>query len=162
MEKRQTRQHNISALAGLLLLGVFAVCILSVLLTGAGAYRRLTARNNAAMEQRSRLQYVATRVRQTAGGTWVDPFGDGDALVLPEDIGGETYLTRIYCHDGWLMELFSAADSPAAPEDGEKLIAASALALETDGNLLTLRISGDDGSDAELCLLLRVGEEVAP
>lgn len=162
MKKRQTRQHDISTLAGLLLLGVFAVCILSVLLTGAGAYRRLTARNNAALEQRSRIQYVATRVRQASAGVRVASFGDGDALLLPEDIGGEAYLTRIYCHDGWLMELFSTADSPAAPEDGEKLIAADAMTLETDGGLLTLRVSGAAGGEAALCLLLRAGGEVAP
>lgn len=160
MKKPLTRQHNISALAGLLLLGVFAVCILSVLLSGAGAYRRLTARNNAAMEQRSRLQYVATRLRQTEGSVRIDRFGDGDALLLSETVGQARYLTRIYCHEGWLMELYTAADSPVDPGDGEKLIAAETMELEAEGSLLTVRLSGRDGDSQEL--LLRAAGGVAP
>ena len=50
-------------LAALLLFGLFAFCVLAVLLTGAGAYRRLTARDQAAYEWRSCTQYIATRVR---------------------------------------------------------------------------------------------------
>ena len=65
---RKGRQH-ISALAALVLFGLFAGCVLAVLLTGAGAYRRLTGRDRASCESRTRMQYVAARVRQADGGT---------------------------------------------------------------------------------------------
>ena len=47
MKKRNVKQH-MNGLAALLLFGLFAFCVLAVLLTGAGAYRRLTARDQAA------------------------------------------------------------------------------------------------------------------
>ena len=46
--KKHSIQHHIDTLAVLLLFGVFAVCVLSVLLTGADAYRRMTERDNRA------------------------------------------------------------------------------------------------------------------
>ena len=92
MKKRVT-QHHLDGLIALLLFGLFAVCILAVLLTGAKAYRRLTQRDQAAYERRTSVQYIATRVRQAdrLGGVTLEPFGDGLALVLPD---GEGFVTR--------------------------------------------------------------------
>ena len=42
------RKHQIDGLLALALLGLFAVCILAVLLSGARTYRRLAARDDAA------------------------------------------------------------------------------------------------------------------
>ena len=42
--KRKTIKHHIDGLIALLLFGVFAVCVLAVLLTGADAYRRQIGR----------------------------------------------------------------------------------------------------------------------
>ena len=52
MKKRPIR-HQIDGLIALLLFGVFSVCILAVLLTGADAYRRLTDRDQAALDRKS-------------------------------------------------------------------------------------------------------------
>ena len=72
----------------LLLFGVFAVCILSVLLTGADAYRRLSQRDQSGYEHRTASQYLTTRVRQAdrLGGVRVDTFDGQDTLVLSEDL----------------------------------------------------------------------------
>ena len=58
--KKHSIQHHIDTLAVLLLFGVFAVCVLSVLLTGADAYRRMTERDNRAYDRRTCVQYVVT------------------------------------------------------------------------------------------------------
>ena len=99
------RSIYIDGLLALLLFGVFAVCVLAVLLTGARAYRGLTQRDQAAYSRRVCVQYIATRVRQAdrAEGVSVEPFGEGDALVLSED----GYVTRVYHYDGYLMELYA-------------------------------------------------------
>ena len=70
------------------------------------SYRRLTQRDQAAFDRRTCVQYLATRVRQgdAAGGVSVRPFGEGNALALP---AGEGYVTWVYWHDGWLMELYT-------------------------------------------------------
>ena len=71
-------------LGALLLFGVFAVCVLAVLLTGADAYRGLTQRNQEAGNRRSCVQYIATKVRQSdsLGAVSVENFGGVDALEI--------------------------------------------------------------------------------
>ena len=62
--KRTRIHYHLDGLIALLLFGVFAVCVLAVLLTGASAYQRLT----------------------------VEPFGGRDALILTEEGGYATYV----------------------------------------------------------------------
>lgn len=154
--KREKIQHHMDGLLLLLLFGVFAVCVLSVLLTGARAYRRLTLRDQEAYRRRTCVQYIATRVRQgdLEGAVAVEPFGEGDALVMAKD----GYVTRVYWHDGWLMEMYAGEDVQLAPEDGEKIMELDGLAMSMDGGLLTVEVdSGDAGTDT-LRLSLRSGE----
>lgn len=157
-EKRQ--RQSISGLAALLLFGVFAIGILSVLLTGANAYRRLTERDRLRYDSRTCVRYVSTKLRQTPSpaAVTVVSFGDGDALLLREEVSVEEYCTRIYCHDGWLMELYTSAAGEFAPEDGEKILPAEQITLSLDGNLLRAEIVDGNGQTNRLRLLLRGGE----
>lgn len=154
--KREKIQHHMDGLLLLLLFGVFAVCVLSVLLTGARAYRRLTLRDQEAYRRRTCVQYIATRVRQgdLEGAVAVEPFGEGDALVMAKD----GYVTRVYWHDGWLMEMYAGEDVQLAPEDGEKIMELDGLAMSMDGGLLTVEVDGGDAGTDTLRLSLRSGE----
>ncbi|MBD5133270.1 MAG: DUF4860 domain-containing protein [Clostridiales bacterium] len=158
--RRKQIQHHIDALIALLLFGVFAACVLAVLLTGADAYRRLTLRDQAAYERRACTQYIATKVRQAdAGGSVAVTDIEGTpALVLG---AGEEYVTYIYCHGGWLRELYAWAEEPAAPEDGHELVAAEGLSLSLEDGLLTVRVAGTGGGEDTLLLSLRSGEGAA-
>ena len=62
--KTGQNKRNIDNLLVLLLFGVFAVCILSVLLTGADVYQRLASRDQRSYGQRTAAQFLTTRVRQ--------------------------------------------------------------------------------------------------
>lgn len=154
--KRRSIQYHMDGLIALLLFGVFAVCVLAVLLTGASAYRRLTERDQAAYQVRTCAQYLATRVRQAdqAVGVRTEDFGGVDALVLEED----GYLTRVYCYEGSLMELYCAADAEMEPRDGETVMAAQALSLELEDGLLTAVLTDAGGSRQTLYLSLRSGD----
>lgn len=147
-------------LIALLLFGVFAVCLLVVLFSGADAYRRLTDRDQSAYDHRTGTQYIATRVRQADhdGGILVEPFGDGDALVLGAD---EEYATWVYCREGWLMELYCLRSEPLAPDAGQPLLEAQGLELSLEDGLLTAVLTGADGRTDTLRLSLRSGEEAA-
>ena len=114
MMRQERGKGNMAGLAALLLFGVFAVCVVLVLLTGADAYRGLTQRDQSAYSHRTAAQYLTTRVRQ-AEGLRTEPFGDTRALVLEETLEGETYLTRVYCHEGWLRELYTGAEGTFRP-----------------------------------------------
>ena len=152
------------ALLVLVLFGVFAVCILLVLLTGADAYRRLAGRDQRSYDRRTVEQYLTTRVRQAdrLGGVAVERFGETDALVLYEQIDGEEYRTLVYCHEGWLRELFALAEGDFAPEDGEKVLQARGLSLGQQGRLLTAELTDPAGETQRVTLYLRSGEGAAP
>ncbi len=145
----------------MLIFCVFAVGILTVLLGGAQAYRRLNTRDQAAYTARTCTQLLATKVRQAAGWVYIEAFGDGDALVLAEEIEGTVYLDRIYCHDGWLMELYAADEDGWLPQDGERLLALEGLSLEWEGSLLRAEVQLEDDIRSML-LQPRVEAEVQP
>lgn len=155
MKKREI-QHHMDSLGALLLFGVFAVCVLAVLLTGARAYGRLTQRDAEAYDRRTVLQYVATRVRQADAldGVAVEEFLGVSALVLQE---GE-YETRIYCYEGYLMELYVSREDPLGPADGERIMALEALELSLEGGLLSIAATDEAGEESSLLLSLRSGE----
>ncbi len=156
MKKNKIR-HTIDTFAALLLFGVFAVCILAVLLTGAKAYRRLTLRDQLAYDRSTCLQYIATKVRQSdrLEEIQIEEFGGGDALVLA---AGQDYSTWIYCLDGWLMELYCYAAERLAPEEGWPLIEAEELSLSLEGNLLTVDLITAQGEQTRIMLSLRCGK----
>ncbi len=158
MRKRGS-QHHIDGLLALLLFGVFAVCVLAVLLTGARAYRGLTQRDQAAYSRRVCVQYIATRVRQAdrAEGVSVEPFGEGDALVLSED----GYVTRVYHYDGYLMELYASVEEELHPQDGQRIIPAGGVELSLEDGLLLVEVTDEQGVQDSLRLSLRSGEGAA-
>ena len=153
------RKSLIPGLAAFLVLAVFAVGVLGTLLGGAGIYRRLTERDRASYDSRTCLQYIVTRVRQAPGEVEIAAFGDGDALVIPDVIENKTYLTRVYCWDGWLMELFTEEDGLFSPEDGEKLLPAQGIALELDNGLLKVMLTDAAGDVHSLYLNGRLSHE---
>jgi hypothetical protein len=160
----QKKQSHLEGLFALVLFGVFASCVLSVLLTGAGAYRRLTHRDQVAYECRTAIQYLATKVRQapTPQSVGVDCFGSGDCLTISEEIDGQPYLTRIYCYDGWLRELFSGAQVEFLPEDGEPVLPAQSLSLTLEESALSIELNYADAAPSTLTLSIRGGQEGLP
>ena len=158
MKKRVT-QHHMSGLLMLLLFGVFAVCVLTVLLTGARAYRGLTRRDQAAFNRRTCVQYIATRVRQgdIDGGVTVEPLGDTPALAIAQD----GFVTWVYCYNGYLMELYTFADADLAPADGDRIMPLESLELSLEDGLLSAEIGVGGGEAETLRLSLRSGEGAA-
>ena len=103
---------KITDIALLLLFSVFALCLLLLLLTGAEIYRDINSMAEQAHSRRTADRYISTRVRQadSAERLSIESFDGCQALCISEDIDGQSYLTRIYCFDGGIRELFSEAD----------------------------------------------------
>lgn len=159
--RKNERKSRIEGVLPLVLLLVFAVCVLTVLLTGADAYKALKARAQDGYDGRTAAQYLSTRFRQAdaEGAVDVEPFGGVDALVLSEEIDGERYETRIYCCDGYIRELFAAADSSLTPQDGEKVLPLAALTFVWQDGCLQAQLTEADGAVRHLLLCRRSGEE---
>ena len=161
------RRRNADVLGVLLSFTLLAMCLLAVLLGGVRIYRGLAERGQESFQRRTAMEFLETRLRQadSAGGVWLGAFDgtesrEGDTLFLRETLEGEEYLTRVYCWDGQLRELFTPADSDCRPEDGEVLLPAEALRLSRDGTLLTALLT-ENGRETELRFLLRDGEAPA-
>lgn len=150
------KAYKITDLLSLTVLAVFALCALLVLLLGGRVYRNLTETAAESYCSRTACQYLSTRVQQ-AGEVSVADFGGSHALVIREEIGGRVYLTRIYCHDGWLRELYCAESNQLQPADGEKILEAESLTLLLEEGVLRAEIDG-----SSLILQLRSGREVSP
>jgi len=141
--KPQTPNKSISGIAALLMLAVFGLGILGVLLGGARIYRDLTARGSADYDRRTCLQYLRTKINQSPGSAQisVEPFGEQEGLFIRQTLNGQTYVTRIYCYEGWLMELFSLDTAGFIPTDGEKIMPLEDLTFRLQGTLLTAELS---------------------
>ena len=150
------QERKITQLPVLLVAALYCLCILGVLLAGAGVYQRLVERGEETFSARTGRQYVLTRVRQGERAA-VGEFGGCPALVLEEQATGKRYLTRIYCYEGWLRELYSTETAALKPENGEKVLPAWEFSCALEGRVLRMRLDG-----REICVELPVGMEVGP
>ncbi|MBR4284342.1 MAG: DUF4860 domain-containing protein [Anaerotignum sp.] len=160
--KNERKQLKMGSLLALILFGVFAACVLLVLWLGADGYQRMTERDRRVYENRTAVQYLTTRVRQADGAEsiFVEDFMGLDALVLTENFEDEVYETKLYCHDGWMMELYTAKDAELSPADGEKILQAEEIQVSLEDGLLQVMLTLPDGDEEYLTLQLRSGREV--
>lgn len=164
----------------LLLFVIFAVCILAVLFTGADNYKKIVDRNRISYDRRIAVSFLTTKVRQgdLPGAIDIRQVQGQDVLILKEEINGASYETWIYCYDGMIRELFTAAGSGLSLEAGTPILKAEELQFwwkedpgkeavdqkpaDSQGRLLRIKVTtGGDVSDT-WTLKLRSGEEVGP
>ena len=162
MTMKNESKTKITSLMALLIFGAFALCALLVLLTGADIYKKITEREEKSFDSRTVPQYISTRFRQgdSMGAIGVNDFGGTDALEITQQINEKDYVTRVYCFDGYLCELFTNADGSFSPEDGEQLLPLKALEMEMEESCFTADITYLDGKTSRLILHQRSFEEV--
>ena len=158
---RKNEHRNLSDFLALLVFGIFALCVAAVLLTGAGGYKRLTDRGADSYDKRVAVRYLTTRFHQ-APNVRLEDFSGMQAMTVREEIGGRVYVTRVYCYDGYIRELFAAESTQVQPGDGEILLAADELAFSVDDGLLTAEITHLDGVTQQLFLWMPQWKEAAP
>ena len=150
-------KHNghrkITELLGLLVFGLFALCVASVLLMGSKTYQVLTQRANEASSHRVAVRYLATRFHQ-APEVVLEDFCGLQTLTIREEIHGKVYLTRVYCYEGTVRELFSGEKAQVTPADGEIVLEAEKLTFIQTGSLLTAEITYPDGNSQQVLLAL--------
>ena len=148
------------------LFAVFAACILFVLLTGADSYQTLTKRDQSSYDRRTAAQYITTKIRQNdiGGMVFVGDFDtalpdvQGNTLSLTEAAAGGEYCTRLYCHDGYIRELFAIPAGGFSPEDGEKILPAQSLSFSMENGFVTVELAYSDAVTEQFVLALRSTE----
>ncbi len=166
--KTRTNESRFGIVLTFMLFTVFALCVITVLITGAKIYKSFTDRDQTAYDHRTVSQYLTTRIRQSDAqtayfiGDFYDPVSktEGDTFYFCEYFGEETYYTRIYCHNGYLYELFSISNEPFDPIDGEKILPVGNLHFTVADHMVTVEIEYADGTQETLHIYLRShGEE---
>ena len=153
--KNERKVSRLPDLAVFLNFGIFALCILLVLLGGARVYKNLTVRDRQSYDRRTLCQYLSTRLHQAdrENAVCTEDFDGITALCIRETINEKDYITRIYCHNGYLMELFTPANGTFSPSDGETLLPADSLTVSLEENTLRLQLGGES-----ILLYLRSGQ----
>lgn len=149
-------KHHIEAFAALILFALYALCIFAVLFSGTRIFSRLDSRDEGSFNLRSIEGYIATRLRQSdfAGGISIE----GESLVL---LAEEGYESRVYCHEGFLYEIFTRSGAQFPPEGGERLLRAESMSLSMEEGILRVDIVSDSG-ETSIVHALRYKEEAEP
>lgn len=137
--KKSNSYNSISAVAALLLLGVFSIGILGVLLSGARIYKNLSESGRLQYDRRTCSQYLSAFVARspTPESLQIEEFDGCQALVIRED----GCALRTYCYNGYLMELYSLDIAGFSAADGEKLLPLDSLQILQTGDLLTFQVT---------------------
>lgn len=161
MMKERNRKLNVDTLLVLVLFGVFALCALAAVLQGARIYRGLTQRGQESYNERTAAQYISARLHHAdcEASVAVANTGSVSCLEFTETIDGEEYITRVYCYEGYIRELFSASSLEFRPWDGECIIPAREVSFSLENGLVKTEIVDENGDRLEVFTALRSGRE---
>ena len=157
---RKTHAQMVDLLFTLALFCVFAASSLMVVIIGANVYKGTVSSMNGNFNLRTSLSYVAQKVRQNdlMGGVRLEQFGEGNALVLEQELEGETYQTWIYYDSGAIRELFVAEGADMSPADGEEIMRAGGFTAEQAGeSLYRFTVTDESGKSAQIAVSPRCG-----
>ena len=163
--RAEIKKPNVSGIFPILSFVVLSACIVIVLVTGARIYGRANERDSNDYYRRTVTGYITTRVSQSCvkGRYFVGDFHEavpdstGDTFFFTETINGKEYVTRLYCYDGAMYELFSPIDVVLDPEYGERVLEVDELGFSIEDDLLTTNIRFSDGKRETLRTFLRAG-----
>lgn len=155
------KEKSITGVLVLLVFATFLVSVWMVLMTGADVVQSITARDQKNFSQRTVTQYLTTRVRR-ADQTGAVIASDSGTLIFREAIGGIFYETSVYCHEGYLREMFCESGYSLPPEFGEEILPVQNFQSSRDGSLVHITFEMPDGTEESLVLHLRSEREEFP
>ena len=161
--RESTPNLKIARVFPTLCFAMLAACIVIVLITGVRLYNRSSTRDTDDYYHRTVTSYVITRVSQSAvaGSFFVGDFDEatpketGDTFFFTETFDGVTYVTRLYCHDGALYELFSPMSAKLDRTAGEKVLSVKNMSFTVKDGLFTADIVFDGGETEKVRIDLR-------
>ena len=109
MEIRSSKHgHRLHTLVILILFLVFSLSSVSVLMYGTKVYKSVTGKTDENYSLRTGLIYLSNKIKAAdKSSIYMDTYQKVDMLVIPEEIEGQMYETRIYCYNGQLREIFT-------------------------------------------------------
>lgn len=129
-----------------LLFALFVIALLLAVVAGTNVYRNLNDVRSGADEARLGLTLLANNVRanDAANAIAAGTGPEGRSLVLVERLDSGTYETRIYRHEGNIVEEYALADAAYTPEKAVVICPSDVFDFSYGNGLLT--ITTDQGS----------------
>lgn len=142
----------------MLLFAVLAIALFLALVGGTTAYQRISDDDQAARDMRRGTSLIANTVRavDAADAVTVGEGPEGRALVLVEHLDSGTFETRLYLHDGWVVEEYTLAGAPYDPDGAARVVESEAFSFEVQPT--AVRVACDEG---ETVVALRADGAVA-
>ncbi len=159
-ENRQ--RHSVSSLFTLILLLMFAFSTLSMVLLGSRIYRNGVSYLNRNYTTRTAVAYVTEKIRQHDEKEHVllSELDGIPALLMKDDIEGETFLTYIYFYDGALRELYVRSSSEPSPDMGSRIVALDDFSVTVSPDFqdtLLIHAAGEGGHSLEASVHINSG-----
>lgn len=156
---KKNNSHYADGITTLILFVVFAAGIISVIFAGAGAYSRLSRRDDALENERICERYLSTKIQsaRSPGTVSVEKIGECDSLCLAEELNGEEYATYIWCSGGWLRESFMKKDVEIREQSGERILQAECVSFGMENGLIKIDVTMN-GRDSYLYVDVRGAE----
>lgn len=129
-----------------LLFALFVIALLLAVVAGTNVYRNLNDVRSGADEARLGLTLLTNNVRanDAADAIAAGTGPEGRSLVLVERLDSGTYETRIYRHEGNIVEEYALADAAYTPEKAVVICPSDVFDFSYGNGLLT--ITTDQGS----------------
>lgn len=165
MKTMTPKRHVVDLLFTIALFGVFAASALLVVLIGANVYKSTVRGMNANFNMQTSLTYVAAKVRQndTENAVSIGELSGLPALVLKQTVGENDYHTLIYEYGGKLREIFTRADNPVTPSEGNAIMDVDSFTMEQlENGLFRFSCSDSGGETSEVTVRARCTAEAPP
>lgn len=139
---------------------LFAFCSLALALLGGQAYKQIQSSVSDGFGPTVAAGYLRTKLSQFNhdGTILLREEGTMQVLVIEHDVNETAYETRIYLHEGRLMENFERADTPFAAVGGIQIaqLENCSFRIGEDG-LFTAQMQGPDGQASTASFALAQG-----
>lgn len=156
----QEKHFIVDILFVLALFGVFTVSALMLVTIGSEVYRHTVDDMGSNYETRTSVSYITEKIRQNDTIIGTDPLHTAEhisistlsgepALMLTQDINGETYCTYLYLYDGYLRELFMKSGSFLGDDTlsaGQEILELTSFRVQQlSDNLFSIQLTTPDG-----------------
>lgn len=150
MELEGKRSHVIDTLFVLCLLFLFIISAITVIIIGAGVYKKNVSAMSGNYSHRIACAYISEKIRQSdvKGRIFTEELFGQTTLVMQDEVEGVLYNTYIYNHDGYLRELYARSDlKELFPQSGQKILEISSFDItELNESCFKIQVTLDDGT----------------
>lgn len=156
MIKYKNKGHSTDIFFVLCIFLIFAVVLSSLLIIGIKTYEGIHAETEQNYELRTGILYIENKIHSCneEGKIETERFGDSDAIILSEtDDFGNEYVTRLYCYNGSLMELYTEKDNILDPVAGNEIADMEYMNIDnSDDDILKITVKNANGKERTIAV----------